>query len=381
FTLVSYGLPYFNRLPRSLVNQHMPTLISNSGRPVLEEAVASPTDFPNADKQTFKVPVVIEQNDVLVTLRSDRLNNLNDVSRRLQGSNSLNGSALPSPAFRGLFTFTSSRIQFTQVGLPRNVADANRLPFASRINPKSPMWMGFLDQQVAGSGPAAIVTFQGNSSARFANLPTSYFTDGSIQHLSHVIEDLGQFYGDDEPFTERVQYMFRSDPIPTLGNGGPNAGPTDSREFDNGGGPSYLANDASIFLKYRARGVTEASQTAIDNVVNGQDTNPVNDPQPAAAGSGDVGIRRPRMGHLPALQQSSRAHDGTPIHIRMDGPGFDNMDVPDGSNQPKLQFTVFVPTADFFATMRANQAALKFQIAEAGFGGSPNGTVDSEDNG
>jgi hypothetical protein len=32
--------------------------------------------------------------------------------------------------------------------------------------------------------------------------------------------------------------------------------------------------------------------------------------------------------------------------------------VPDGTNQPKLQFTVFVPTADFFASMRRNQASL-----------------------
>jgi hypothetical protein len=41
----------------------------------------------------------------------------------------------------------------------------------------------------------------------------------------------------------------------------------------------------------------------------------------------------------------------------MDGPGFDNLDVPDGSVQPKLQFTIFVPTSDFFATMRSNQAS------------------------
>ena len=41
----------------------------------------------------------------------------------------------------------------------------------------------------------------------------------------------------------------------------------------------------------------------------------------------------------------------------MDGPGFDALDVPNGSPQPKLQFTVFVPTADFFATMRRNQAS------------------------
>jgi len=51
----------------------------------------------------------------------------------------------------------------------------------------------------------------------------------------------------------------------------------------------------------------------------------------------------------------------------MDGPGFDSMDVSDGTKQPKLEFTVFVPSADFFATMRRNQASLdlakKFNVA------------------
>ena len=35
--------------------------------------------------------------------------------------------------------------------------------------------------------------------------------------------------------------------------------------------------------------------------------------------------------------------------------------MPGGSVQPKLQFSVFVPTADFFATMRRNQASLDLQ--------------------
>ena len=87
---------------------------------------------------------------------------------------------------------------------------------------------------------------------------------------------------------------------------------------------------------------------------------------------GAQGVNTPgnqhRIGHLAALQQSSRAPDGTPLHIRMDGPGFDVMDVPDtivrpgrSGNVPKLQFTAFVPTADFFDTMRRNQAALNLQ--------------------
>jgi hypothetical protein len=56
----------------------------------------------------------------------------------------------------------------------------------------------------------------------------------------------------------------------------------------------------------------------------------------------------------------------------MDGPGFDSLDIPDGSKQPKLQFTVFVPSADFFTTMRRNQASLDLQKK---FG------VDQSDNG
>jgi hypothetical protein len=58
--------------------------------------------------------------------------------------------------------------------------------------------------------------------------------------------------------------------------------------------------------------------------------------------------------------------------MRIDGPGFDNMDVPGGSNQPKLQFSVFVPTADFFRTMRINQASLDLQNQFA---------VDEDENG
>jgi hypothetical protein len=64
------------------------------------------------------------------------------------------------------------------------------------------------------------------------------------------------------------------------------------------------------------------------------------------------------LGHTSTLQRSSRATDGTPLHIRVDGPGFDAMDVPDGSNQPKLHFSALVPTADTFRRMRISQASL-----------------------
>jgi hypothetical protein len=159
--------------------------------------------------------------------------------------------------------------------------------------------------------------------------------------LSHVIEDLAQFYAEPsaadaegEPFTERVQYMFRSNPIPSTGN-------TD--QFNDGGGPAFIANT------FQGTGDAAANAEAIDTFEG-----------------------EPRLGHLSCLQRSSRAADGTPMHIRMDGPGLDSMDVPGGSIQPKLQFTIFVPTADFFHTLRINQASLDLQNE---FG------VDPSDNG
>ena len=331
FTFVSYGIPYFKRLPGgmtgSLVSGHMPRLTKDNTRFALEEAVACPTDVATQNvgitKQTYNVPVKIESNDVLFTLRSDNLGNLLvSIAWMFAGSNVLGTNIVASPNFSGLFNVTSTRLMFAQQGLPRKIATAANLSFASEVNPNSPMWMGFVDQQTNGAGPAQIVTFQGNSSAKVTTATSSdYFANGSIQHLSHVIQDLSQFYANPaEPFTERVQYMFRANPIPSVGN---------SDQFTNGGGPAFFPN------VFQGTGDAAANAQGINTFQGGH-----------------------RMGHLAALQRSSRAADGTPMHIRMDGPGFDPMDVPDGSFQPKLQFTVFVPSADFFTTMRANTSAL-----------------------
>ncbi len=68
-----------------------------------------------------------------------------------------------------------------------------------------------------------------------------------------------------------------------------------------------------------------------------------------------------RTGPLFCLQRTSRAADGTPLHIRMDGPGFDAMAVPGGASVPKLQFTIFRADAEFFRTLRTSQASLDLQ--------------------
>ncbi len=354
FTFVAYGLPYFNRLPKSLVSSAMPRLTSNTSRFALEEAVPGPTDVsplnPGVTKRLYNVPVRIETNDVLFTLRSDSLVNITEVAAWFNGSGILNNQSVPSPSFNGLFSFKTPRLNFVQPGLPRKVAATNGFSFTNQINPASSMWMGFVDQQVNGSAPSgATVTFAGTSSAVLTTAkPGDYFDNGSIQHLSHVIDDLEQFYSVDgtnssepETFSERVQYMFRSK-TPSGAPGLPF--PEDPNDaFTNGGGLGAPTGNLT----------TQQQSAFLPNQFNGPNDQATNF---------DPGAVTPtyRVGHLAGLQRSSRAADGTPLHIRNDGPGLSSQDVPDGSVQPTLEFTAFVPTADFFRVMRINSASLDY---------------------
>jgi len=352
FTFVAYGLPYFNRLPRGLVAAHIPRLTSDSSRFALEEAVPGPTDVsplnPGISKRLYNVPVRIERNDVLFTLRSDSLANIAEVSAWFNGSNILSNRFVQSPRFNGLFKFKTPRLNFVQPGLPRRLADISNFSFAAQINPASSMWMGFVDQQVAGSAPGgATVTFAGTPSAVLTTAkPGDYFDNGSVQHLSHVIDDLEQFYSttaaDPEPFSERIQYMFRS----KTSRGAPGLPfPQDPNDpFTNGGGlgapaGSLATQRQSAFLRNQFFGRNDQA-TNFDPAVTDH--------------------RKYRVGHLAGLQRSSRASDGTPLHIRNDGPGLSSQDVPDGSAQPTLEFTAFVPTAEFFRVMRINSASLDY---------------------
>lgn len=408
---LSYGVPYFNRLPAALVGAKVPRLASDPTRFVLENAVAGPTDVVNGKvlgannpipKERFNINVVLEENDMLLQLRSDSLSNLNNALLWLAGSNNLHGQSIRSPQFNGLFAPQTTRIQFMQPGLPRRVADAaaaanpNFYEFNTRINPNSSMVMGFVDQQVDSSAPNAnTVTFVGDPANHNTQGFTTakvgdYFDNGSTCHFSHVIDDLYQFYqtaaqdptgGGGEPFTERVQYMFRSNQTGSGFQGLPVAPNAD--EFTNGGGPAFVNN---VF-----QGTDAARLGAID--ANGAATLTTNnDPNKTFNG-------QQRLGHESALQQTSRAADGTPLHIRMDGPGFDGLDVPAfqthpdmpsisvpvpaGTNQFKLEFLIFVPTSDFFRTLR-NSAGAQPLFQQFGQPNDPNGTsggVQFADNG
>jgi hypothetical protein len=331
FMTVAYGVPYFEALPGgfsgSLVAGHMPRLASETERPALEEAVPGPTDVspenPGITKQRFNVPVQIESNDMLLTLRSDSSEILDDVLSWLtEADTTLAGEEAGGSGLGELLQVSSRRLMFMERGLPRAIAQTEALPYAEMVNPASPMWMGFVSQQVSGSGPPAVVTFLGNSSAKLTTARHGdYFDLGSIQHLSHVIQDLEQFYErPGETYERREAEMFSADPLPRSSNQNP---------YTNGGGPASIEN---LFAG------TQQAEREAEGTENfdGQ----------------------PHIAHTTALQRTSRARNHTPLHIRADGPGYDALDVPNGSSQPKLHFSIFVPTAQFFATMRRSQASL-----------------------
>ena len=385
-TSVSYGLPYFARLPQALVASRMPRLTSNRSRFVLEESPVFPTDVspsnPGITKDRFNNSVVIERNDLLFELRSDSVGNLVQVVAWVEGSNVLNGRFVPSPDFDGLLSFDTPRLQFVQPGLPRKVADAafsnisNQLyEFHARVNPDSSMTMGFVDQQTNSSAPPTDIIFASTGAAAGMTTarPGDYFDNGAIAHFSHDIEDLYQFYStpnqdsrhpDGEPFTERVMYMLRANQLGTA-HGLPSEGNSD--QFTNGGGPAFINNvfqgNNSVMNEARDSGGKFApGNQSIDATFTG------------------LG----RIGHEAGLQRFGRTASGKPLHIRNDGPGFDSMDVgafqlfpggPQvgaGTNQFKLQFLVFMPTAEQFRQMRVGVAA---QDLVSQFG------VDHDDNG
>ncbi len=398
FVFLGYSVGYFNLLPGgmngALVQDFMPHIRSGKNPDgttnVLAEAVPMPTDVinglvgganapvPNVTKDRFNVNVAIEKNHMLFQMRSDSVHNLNDVLAWLKGSNVLAGNSVQSPPFNGLLSFKTTRVQFVQRGLPRTMANNNNFEFAPRINPDSPMWMGFLDQQTDSSGPAAITTFVGNGSARLTTAqPGDYFDNGSIMHLSHDIEDLFQFYSlpnqdsrhpDGEDAPERLMYMFRANQ-----EGTPDGLPSPfnaTDPFTNGGCPAFVNN--------RFQGTNDA-------FLDAQDAGGLFNPNDAAAKQQtETNTGLGRIGHEQALQRSSRAADGTPLHIRMDGPGLSSLDVPAfttfpggtavaaGSTQPKLEFAIVMPTAESFRQMRVNTAAQDLQVQFK---------VDPDDNG
>jgi hypothetical protein len=287
FTFVSYGLPYFRLLPRGLAAAHVPRLVDAPTRFALEEAIPSPTDvtygYGRVVKERFNVPVRIEENALLFTIRSDNLESAGDVEAWLAGSDVLAGQEYVT-AVR-VIRFDPARVMFTQRGCPPRRRPGG--PFANRIHRSHP-WMGFADQHVSGSGSAAITTFGALRSRRLGSL-RRLLRQHSVQHLSRDFgpravlrgrveraatprseREAARRFGTDDyrdgptattaakrrDVPRRVQYVFRSRRRPRPVR----------RRFTDGGGPTFLPTSSRDRRRSYARSIGTPEANAVGHL-------------------------------------------------------------------------------------------------------------------
>jgi hypothetical protein len=220
---VAWGLPYFQRYIPSLGKsssffkagtrypEYLPVDLATSQKEkrkvyAVQEAMTFPSDYPPAGFG----PVRLEQNDMVVILRSDSLDNIMAATNTIFGTgNNQAGS---------LFNVTSIRRGSTgggfygQQSIPRKVALAANIPGAGSIPPHAQVFLGFTTTLQANMAPGTIPSLE-TIPGQTDQWPNGYFKQGTTMHLSHLFEDLETWYGRGSQnlstFPEHVRAMFR----------------------------------------------------------------------------------------------------------------------------------------------------------------------------
>ncbi|MDX6504778.1 MAG: hypothetical protein QOE29_1903 [Gaiellaceae bacterium] len=186
---VAWGLPYFRKHVAAAARAHLP-FDRRARKPALLDA----RRFPSDPKATL-----LEQNDVVVLLRSDHVAHVRDAERSL---------------FDRLDVFERTSVRHGFVGggfkegpgLPKLLAQRAGVPGADLIPDGAELFLGFTSTQKAALGPSKIANHE---TLGYVDLRRSgYFHGGTHMHLSHIHEDLEAWYlGLD--FAERVTTMFK----------------------------------------------------------------------------------------------------------------------------------------------------------------------------
>jgi hypothetical protein len=211
FSLVAYGLPYFRRsVPGAIFDTHLPRTAAD-GAPALLDAIRFPSD-PSS--------LALEANDVVFHFRSDALDHLHDVQHALfSQSGTLADQPAPQMDLSDLFAVTSARTGFVGAGMPRRALQQAGLKFAAQVPEQAPLFMGFTSTQQSGQANEVAVSFDGRRDPLLPPLTTAkpgdYFAGGTTLHLSHLTEDLEQWYA--LSYQERVARMFHLNAVSTPG--------------------------------------------------------------------------------------------------------------------------------------------------------------------
>jgi len=200
---VGWGIPYFrNHLPRLRDGRRFPDYLPidreasrRRGRrvPVLVDAVRFPSDSETT---------VLERNDVVVLLRSDVRSNVTTARERLLAG------------LKNVLEPTSIRSGFVGAGLPKQFATAAGIPGSDAIPDDAQLFLGFTSTQRSALGPTRIANLESLRGVT-DQWPDGYFRHGTVMHLSHLFEDLKDWYSRD--FFFRVWTTFRPQITPPVG--------------------------------------------------------------------------------------------------------------------------------------------------------------------
>jgi hypothetical protein len=185
---VAWGLPYFDRLVPGGWRAHAP----------LDRRAQKNALLPARRFQSDPDSTVLEENDVAILLRSDRLDHIAEGAKKLFGE-------------LGLFDMTSIRKGFAGGGfeggrsLPKQMAVLAGVPGAELIPDTAELFLGFTSTQSQGLGPRKIANFE---TLGFVDLRSGYFREGTHMHLSHINEQLDTWYQLFD-FRQRVDTVFR----------------------------------------------------------------------------------------------------------------------------------------------------------------------------
>jgi hypothetical protein len=179
---VAWGLPYFRRHVPAQWERLQPVDL-RARTPALLDAVRFASDPSDTE---------LEQNDVAVLIRSDSLDAIASAEKRLFDD-------------LDVLSRTTVRRGFAGGGLPSKLAVAAGVPGADLIPPEAELFLGFTSTLRENLGPSRIANLE---TLGLARTPRGYFRHGTHMHLSHIHENLEQWYVNTS-HADRVQTTFR----------------------------------------------------------------------------------------------------------------------------------------------------------------------------
>jgi hypothetical protein len=195
---VSWGLPYFNRLPPALTSALLPIDIAASrANQQTTFAILNAIPFASDPPGT-----ILERNDVAFVLASDIFDHIEEAFDAI---------------FKGppseLMSITSIRRGFVDAhhlgsngqSLTKRMAMKAGIPGAASIPDEAELFLGFTSTQRAALGQSVIANFE-SLPAVTNQWPNGYFANGTTMHLSHIFEDLESWYS--STYRQRAGFAF-----------------------------------------------------------------------------------------------------------------------------------------------------------------------------